>query len=863
MSTPWDVYAKELGDACRLGYPLWDPEPEEQGTVCIGDVGYISEGRFRRLFNATRPANDALNALFGVPDGYEPLQIKEPLFEDKEPRMLRVGKSLNSNSITSTQVSGGASGKGIGGSIHFKCSEDRGAILALPRQTLLQQKLRKNKTLAGWMLKYHKTWYRWATETHDLDLKEEEIIFVTGWVKTEEWAVGAFVDRGHVAHLELNIGAGPVAGASFSVTTTSSTSRAWHQRSGPCARQADGLGVQDAHASGDQHELLGGQWHGRDGGASQKSRKGRTENRGKRGNRNNEAGHVHDQCVFLHYTGFKERTGILPRFLPKRLKAAADGEDASLTSDDDEDDDDDVGMAGYSLVEDTSLEDAYEIENMPLIPERYDPVNCLMEYILDHSDAAYASADTEDVAFIQKIALGEDLTDILDRIRPAVIVDRSGLGILDIVSVQQDLPRQGERTGAREDTPDPTDGQSLHDPGEVHASTTSCSDRTLVNVQHPRSYQSSRQEWRTPHMSESWTQTWDPPDKHNVIAAVAKDDLDADSIIVGTPMAGPSDHVHPNQSFNDHVRNPQKRMTMAEAATRGSVKRRRSNSINSNVTYLVADIREVCAPKRARPKRWCPVRVEHDKFEDVSIMTHNTQPYAAGSRKNINPRIVQSFLASADAGAQHLAIDNWAAETTTHSTSTYRPCRETRILPLINNFSGSLHEATTIDSTTYEHGIIGSRGGDPRQNHLKVDWLGLTAVFDTCHSGTYLVQTQDINNRAPRAKRPSATRGNIRGHSKPHPHTRALDCRERRFFPGDSYRIPPQAEPRCALSMQKCTAKPPQTDAVLGSEHCMSHPDLMLPLGDCESDIIDILMSSDENDTSATIYGCRNGIRAH
>lgn len=110
MSTPWDVYAKELGDACRLGYPLWDPEPEEQGTVCIGDVGYISEGRFRRLFNATRPANDPLNTLFGVPDGYEPLQIKEQLFEDKEPRMLRVGKSLNSNSITSTQVSGGASG---------------------------------------------------------------------------------------------------------------------------------------------------------------------------------------------------------------------------------------------------------------------------------------------------------------------------------------------------------------------------------------------------------------------------------------------------------------------------------------------------------------------------------------------------------------------------------------------------------------------------------------------------------------------------------------------------------------------------------------------------------------------------------
>lgn len=33
-------------------------------------------------------------------------------------------------------------------------------------------------------------------------------------------------------------------------------------------------------------------------------------------------------------------------------------------------------------------------------------------------------------------------------------------------------------------------------------------------------------------MSGSWTQTWDPPDKHNVIAAVAKDDLNAGECVV-------------------------------------------------------------------------------------------------------------------------------------------------------------------------------------------------------------------------------------------------------------------------------------------------------------------------------------------
>jgi len=47
--------------------------PEE---VSLADVGYIRNGRFNRLFNATLRIGDPANHN-GVPDGYEPMNLDE------------------------------------------------------------------------------------------------------------------------------------------------------------------------------------------------------------------------------------------------------------------------------------------------------------------------------------------------------------------------------------------------------------------------------------------------------------------------------------------------------------------------------------------------------------------------------------------------------------------------------------------------------------------------------------------------------------------------------------------------------------------------------------------------------------------
>ena len=58
------------------GHALWDPSPGEPGRpVEIGDVGFIRDGKFHRLFNALNPKDEE------VPEGYEPLVFvsKSPL----------------------------------------------------------------------------------------------------------------------------------------------------------------------------------------------------------------------------------------------------------------------------------------------------------------------------------------------------------------------------------------------------------------------------------------------------------------------------------------------------------------------------------------------------------------------------------------------------------------------------------------------------------------------------------------------------------------------------------------------------------------------------------------------------------------
>ena len=68
----WDSKAtmialEEQRFAPALGHALWEPSLGNlYQTAGVGDVGYIGEGRFHRLFNILLPADDPSHRSFGV-----------------------------------------------------------------------------------------------------------------------------------------------------------------------------------------------------------------------------------------------------------------------------------------------------------------------------------------------------------------------------------------------------------------------------------------------------------------------------------------------------------------------------------------------------------------------------------------------------------------------------------------------------------------------------------------------------------------------------------------------------------------------------------------------------------------------------
>jgi len=76
----YDIYRDQLSIINpSFGHALWDPAPENVFCpVKVGDVGYVREGRFFRLFNALLPADDPSHKGIPLPEYHEPLIPNNP-----------------------------------------------------------------------------------------------------------------------------------------------------------------------------------------------------------------------------------------------------------------------------------------------------------------------------------------------------------------------------------------------------------------------------------------------------------------------------------------------------------------------------------------------------------------------------------------------------------------------------------------------------------------------------------------------------------------------------------------------------------------------------------------------------------------
>jgi hypothetical protein len=71
----YDIFRDQLATKYSAnGHALWEPRPRKgHGRVEIGDVGFIREGQFHRLFNALLSADHPSHKKLGVPEDHEHL----------------------------------------------------------------------------------------------------------------------------------------------------------------------------------------------------------------------------------------------------------------------------------------------------------------------------------------------------------------------------------------------------------------------------------------------------------------------------------------------------------------------------------------------------------------------------------------------------------------------------------------------------------------------------------------------------------------------------------------------------------------------------------------------------------------------
>lgn len=210
-----------------------------------------------------------------------------------------------------------------GGGFSFKVNDERGAFLLLKEKAVLKE-LHETGNLIRYIRTNHSEWLEFITNELDYVLQREDIIFISGTVKTTEWAVGAFFNHEHEGSFDVTFNAGPWASSSAGFKISSNTSVNVQHREGPSLAIARGP---NAPPITQGHETEGFD------------------------------AVPYNQTVFLHYYKVKNRTFLWP----KVLKAAAGPDDLPT----DEGDEDEGGVA--VRVEHDSAEP--EVERVPSLPK--------------------------------------------------------------------------------------------------------------------------------------------------------------------------------------------------------------------------------------------------------------------------------------------------------------------------------------------------------------------------------------------------------------------------------------------------------------------------------------------------------------
>ncbi|GJE94276.1 hypothetical protein PsYK624_104450 [Phanerochaete sordida] len=233
-SAPHEIYATSFAPL-QQGYALWIPEPQAHGEPQIGDVGFFVDGAFHRLFNidTSDPSKQVTTWPVAFPDNHTlPL---DSLQTWSTPRIL-IPKAYRTHGVDSVATSGGASvavgGANVGLSAKYSCTESHGAVLLLKSDADRVQ-LYNNKLVKTYIMRHHSRWVAYARDTLHLGVKEEDIVFICGTIKTKaDWASATFNSTTRSCSCSLSGGGAALANVNVGCSHTASAASPDMERQG-------------------------------------------------------------------------------------------------------------------------------------------------------------------------------------------------------------------------------------------------------------------------------------------------------------------------------------------------------------------------------------------------------------------------------------------------------------------------------------------------------------------------------------------------------------------------------------------------------------------------------------------------------
>lgn len=213
----YSVYREQLTSLYH-GHALWEPDPANlYEKVSVGDVGYVREGYFFRMFNVRLSWDDPSNRVLGEPDHYEPVDLG-PFVNIRVSRLSRGDYYSRYVSTQEHNIGVQAQAPRIpadgNATISYRCRRKLGAFLSLPYDGYREDVIR-TKAFEDYIRDHCESWFAFA-QRNRLDVQRmEDIILVSGCTLVTAWAAAAFVDSNLDSEISLGSQTLGSSGATF------------------------------------------------------------------------------------------------------------------------------------------------------------------------------------------------------------------------------------------------------------------------------------------------------------------------------------------------------------------------------------------------------------------------------------------------------------------------------------------------------------------------------------------------------------------------------------------------------------------------------------------------------------------------